>query len=201
MNYIRDTTGFSGYKIKKYFRDKAREHLDSRSEDNNNASLNNPGYLSVKGAGTFIRELPHALAGAAMASRVKGGAAAMILSGTEGAMAAVTERIDREMDRLAAKPEEEMLLNPDYVRIRKEVSDPEEARYIMAKEYARQGVLGDIFKGALKGMLGSKITDITRNGTESLVFRLVQDVFGGKSVDSIIDKVEGMLPQKNEENH
>ena len=200
MNYTRDVTGYSGYKIKKYFRDKLREHLDARSEDNTNASLNNPGYLSVKGAGTFIREFPHALAGAAMASRVKGGTAAVILSGTEGAMAAVTERIDKEMERLIAKPEEEMLQNPDYVRIRKKISDPEEARYIMAKEYSRKGILGDIFKGALKGILGGKITDITRNGTEGLIFRLFQDVWGGKSADLIIDKAEDILPKKKQEN-
>ena len=91
------------------------------------------------------------------------------------------------MDRLSAKPEGVMLLDPDYVRIKKEVRDPEEARYIMAKEYARQGVLGDIFKGALKGMLGTVITGKTRNGTEGLILRTIQDVVGGNLSDNLID--------------
>ena len=186
-NYIRDLGGYSGYKLKKYFREKAKGHLDLRSQDNDNASLDNPGYLSVKGAGEFVRELPHALAGAGLAARVKGGTAALIISGVEGGMAAYTKRIDTEMDRLMAKPEPEMLDNPDYVRIRKEVADPEEARYIMAKEYARQGVLGDIFKGALKGMLGTGISNVTRNGTEGLILRTIQDVFGGRMADTIVD--------------
>lgn len=134
-----------------------------------------------------MRELPHALAGAGLAARVKGGTAALIISGVEGGMAAYTKRIDTEMDRLMAKPEPEMLDNPDYVRIRKEVADPEEARYIMAKEYARQGVLGDIFKGALKGMLGTGISNVTRNGTEGLILRTIQDVFGGRMADTIVD--------------
>ena len=91
------------------------------------------------------------------------------------------------MDRLMAKPEEDMLGNPDYVRIRQAVADPEEARYIMAKEYARQGVLGDIFKGALKGMLGTGISGMTRNGTEGLILRTIQDVVGGKTSDIFVD--------------
>lgn len=186
-NYIRDVGGYSGYKLKKYFREKAKSHLDLRSQDNENASLDNPGYLSVKGAGEFMRELPHALAGAGLAARVKGGTAALIIGGVEGGMAAYTKRIDTEMDRLMAKPEAEMLDNPDYVRIRKVITEPEEARYIMAKEYARQGVLGDIFKGALKGMAGTAIGNVTRNGTEGLIFRTIQDVFGGMTSDIFVD--------------
>ncbi len=134
-----------------------------------------------------MNELPHTLAGAAIASRVKGGTAALIISGVEGAMAELTKRVDKEMDRLSTKPEAEMLINPDYVRIRQEVSDPEEARYIMAKENARQGVLGDIFKGALKGMAGTAITGMTRNGTEGLILRTIQDVVGEKLSDNLID--------------
>ena len=186
-NYVRDLTGYSGFKLKKYFREKAKGHLESRSQDNQNASLDNPGYLSVKGAGEFLRELPHTLAGNALAARVKGGTAALIIGGVEGGMAAYTKRIDTEMDRLMAKPEEDMLGNPDYVRIRQAVADPEEARYIMAKEYARQGVLGDIFKGALKGMLGTGISGMTRNGTEGLILRTIQDVVGGKTSDIFVD--------------
>ena len=186
-NYVRDLTGCSGFKIKKYFRDKVKGHLQSRSQDNENASLDNPGYLSVKGAGAFLNELPHTLAGAAIASRVSGGTAALIISGVEGGMAAYTKRVDSEMDRLSAKPEGVMLLDPDYVRIKKEVRDPEQARYIMAKEYARQGVLADIFKGALKGMLGTVISGKTRNGTEGLILRTIQDVVGGNLSDNLID--------------
>ena len=199
-NYVRDLTGYSGFKLKKYFRDKVKGHLESRSQDNENASLDNPGYLSVKGAGAFLNELPHTLAGAAVASRVKGGTAALVISGVEGGMAAYTKRVDSEMDRLSAKPEGVMLLDPDYVRIKKEVRDPEEARYIMAKEYARQGVLGDIFKGALKGMLGTAITGMTRNGTEGLILKTIQDVLSGMGADSGIDEFSDFINGRNQNN-
>ena len=199
-NYIRDLGGYSGYKLKKYFREKAKGHLDLRSQDNDNASLDNPGYLSIKGAGEFMRELPHTLAGNALAARVRGGTAALIISGVEGGMAACTKRIDTEMDRLMAKPEPEMLDNPDYVRIRKEVADPEEARYIMAKEYARQGVLGDIFKGALKGMLGTGISNVTRNGTEGLILRTIQDVVSGIPSDTGVDEFSDFINGRNKNN-
>lgn len=147
-----------------------------------------------------MNELPHTLAGAAIASRVKGGTAALIISGVEGAMAELTKRVDKEMDRLSTKPEAEMLINPDYVRIRQEVSDPEEARYIMAKENARQGVLGDIFKGALKGMAGTAITGMTRNGTEGLILRTIQDVFSGIGADTGIDEFSDFINGRNEKN-
>ena len=199
-NYVRDLTGYSGFKLKKYFRDKVKGHLESRSQDNENASLDNPGYLSVKGAGAFLNELPHTLTGAAVASKVKGGTAALIISGVEGGMAELTKRVDKEMDRLSAKPEGVMLLDPDYVRIKKEVSDPEEARYIMAKEYARQGVLGDIFKGVLKGMLGTVITGKTRNGTEGLILRTIQDVLSGMGADSGIDEFSDFINGRNQNN-
>lgn len=138
--------------------------------------------------------------GAAVASRVKGGTAALVISGVEGGMAAYTKRVDSEMDRLSAKPEGVMLLDPDYVRIKKEVRDPEEARYIMAKEYARQGVLGDIFKGALKGMLGTVITGMTRNGTEGLILKTIQDVLSGMGADSGIDEFSDFINGRNQNN-
>lgn len=186
-NYIRDLTGYSGFKLKKYFREKAKGHLDSISRDNENAIPGNAGDLYARGAEAFLRELPHTLAGTALASRVKGGTAAVIISGVEGGMAAYTKRIDEEMDRLNAKPEREMMNDPDYVHIKKRVGDPEEARYIMAKEYAKEGVLGQIFKGALKGMAGTAITNVTRNGTEGLILRTIQDVVSGNLSDNLID--------------
>ena len=147
-----------------------------------------------------MNELPHTLAGAAVASRVKGGTAALVISGVEGGMAAYTKRVDSEMDRLSAKPEGVMLLDPDYVRIKKEVRDPEEARYIMATEYARPGVLGDIFKGALKGMLGTAITGMTRNGTEGLILKTIQDVLSGMGADSGIDEFSDFINGRNQNN-
>ncbi len=68
----------------------------------------------------------------------------------------------------------------------------------MAKEYARKGVLTDIFAGALKGILANRMVNMTRTGMEGFVLKTIQDITACFGADSMVDKVESMIPKENQ---
>ena len=190
MNYIRDTTGFSGYKIKKYFRDKAREHLDSRSEDNNNASLNNPGYLPIKAAGNGLEDIltPVVAAWLALQTGQFGQTAVPLVSGAVGGF---SKGYQQKMEEKENIPETDMMKDPVYAKMRRHGWNDEQARFALSvREAEAEGWVQGLY-GLVSSYLTGKAVGVTRDGTEGELLKGSQDHFGGYVGESILDFVNG----------
>ena len=176
------------YKMKKNLRAGAEEHRQAQSDDYKDAGWTaNQGYLGVKGAGEFARDLPAILmAGNILRSAGKGWTA--LYSAIEGGVGELTEHYDKEVDKYMKMPQQEMARYPEYVQAKREGKSEEQARFRAADPRAKRGALISLFTGVIKGMMKHGVNHLTGSGTDGILTRFVQDFLGGRGVDEVFEK-------------
>ena len=171
------------YKMKKNLRAGAEEHRQAQSGDYKDAGfMDNQGYLGVKGAGEFARDLPAILmAGKILMSAGKKWTG--LYSALEGGVGELTDHYDKEVDKYMKMPQQEMERYPEYVQAKREGKSEEQARFRAADPRAKRGALISLFTGVIKGMMKYGVNHLTGSGSDGILTRFVQDFLGGRGVD------------------
>ena len=112
IEYEYDPLGHKLYQARQSFREWSKEHEKARSRDYDKASLTNPGYIGVKGAGTIAEDIMSTMLLGLIFGRV--GKIADFGAAAIAAMNGKGKKYDELMDGHMAKSGDEMLENPIY---------------------------------------------------------------------------------------
>ena len=173
------------YRFRQQFRDESKKHEDARSEDFDQASLTNPGYLGVKVAGKGAQDIM-ALLGTAWVLKFLG-AAGTVGEVALGALNGKGKKYDEHMDDVMKKSEEDMWKNGAYREMRKAGRTDHQARFSIGTKHARMGSDAAAIFGAIKAVLTAGIGKATRDGSEGWGTRTIQDYSAGKVIDELFD--------------
>ena len=91
------------------------------------------------------------------------------------------------MDEVMKKSEEAMWKNGVYREMRKAGRTDHEARFAIGTKHARMESDAAAHFGAFKAMLTAGITKATRDGSEGLGTRTLQDYSAGEVIDELFD--------------
>ena len=116
--YQYDSTGHALYKARKHFMDWSRQHDGARSQDFRDASITDPGYLGVKGAGKGIHDVGGILLSTYILGKMGtgGDAAAIALAALDSKGKSYDDHLKPYME----KSEEEMWKSPVYQEMRQQ---------------------------------------------------------------------------------
>ena len=176
------------YRFRQQFRDESKKHEDARSEDFDQASVTNPGYLGVKVAGKGAQDIM-ALLGTAWILKFLG-AAGIVGEVALGALNGKGKRYDEHMDEVMKKSEEDMWKNGAYREMRKAGRTDHQARFSIGTKHARMESDAAALFGAIKAVLTAGAGKLVRDGTEGPVTRGFQDTSLDYGLDFFMDKLK-----------
>ena len=187
------------YRFRQQFRDESKKHEDARSEDFDQASVTNPGYLGVKVAGKGAQDIM-ALLGTAWILKFLG-AAGIVGEVALGALNGKGKRYDEHMDDVMKKSEEDMWKNGAYREMRKAGRTDHQARFSIGTKHARMESDAAAIFGAIQAVLTAGITKATRDGSEGRGTRMLQDMSLDKLIDYGTNQFENFSKDKNNSNN
>ena len=195
IEYEFDPMEYGLYRFRQQFRDESKKHEDARSEDFDQASVTNPGYLGVKVAGKGAQDIM-ALLGTAWILKFLG-AAGIVGEVALGALNGKGKRYDEHMDEVMKKSEEDMWKNGAYREMRKAGRTDHQARFSIGTKHARMESDAAALFGAIKAVLAAGAGKLVRDGTEGPVTRGFQDTFLQEGSDSGVDAVIDFFKNEN----
>ena len=157
------------YRFRQQFRDESKKHEDARSEDFDQASVTNPGYLGVKVAGKGAQDIM-ALLGTAWILKFLG-AAGIVGEVALGALNGKGKRYDEHMDEVMKKSEEDMWKNGAYREMRKAGRTDHQARFSPGTKHARMESDAAAIFGAIKAMLTAGVGRLAKNVVELFAYK------------------------------
>ncbi|WP_462370304.1 hypothetical protein [Oxalobacter formigenes] len=199
IEYEFDPMEYGLYRFRQQFRDESKKHEDARSEDFDQASLTNPGYLGVKVAGKGAQDIM-ALLGTAWVLKFLG-AAGTVGEVALGALNGKGKRYDEHMDDVMKKSEEDMWKNGAYREMRKAGRTDHQARFSIGTKHARMESDAAAIFGAIQAVLTAGITKATRDGSEGRGTRMLQDMSLDKLIDYGTNQFENFSKDKNNSNN
>ena len=199
IEYEFDPMEYGLYRFRQQFRDESKKHEDARSEDFDQASLTNPGYLGVKVAGKGAQDIM-ALLGTAWILKFLG-AAGIVGEVALGALNGKGKRYDEHMDEVMKKSEEDMWKNGAYREMRKAGRTDHQARFSIGTKHARMESDAAAIFGAIQAVLTAGITKATRDGSEGRGTRMLQDMSLDKLIDYGTNQFENFSKDKNNSNN
>ena len=195
IEYEFDPMEYGLYRFRQQFRDESKNHEEARSEDFDQASVANPGYLGMKAAGKGAQDIM-ALLGTGWIIRNLGPAG---IAGEMalGALNGKGKQYDEHMDEVMKKSEEAMWKNGVYREMRKAGRTDHEARFAIGTKHARMGSDAAALFGAFKAMLVAGAGRLVRDGSERWGTRTVQDLFLQEGSDSAVEGAINFMTGKN----
>jgi hypothetical protein len=157
------------YRFRQQFRDESKKHEDARSEDFDQASVTNPGYLGVKVAGKGAQDIMALLGTAWIIKNM--GPLGIVGELTLGALNGKGKRYDEHMDEVMKKSEEDMWKNGAYREMRKAGRTDHQARFSPGTKHARMESDAAAIFGAIKAMLTAGVGRLAKNVVELFAYK------------------------------
>ena len=169
IEYEFDPMEYGLYRFRQQFRDESKKHEDARSEDFDQASVTNPGYLGYKIAGKGAQDIM-ALLGTAWVLKFLG-AAGTVGEVALGALNGKGKKYDEHMNEVMKKSEEDMWKNGAYREMRKAGRTDHQARFSIGTKHARMGSDAAAIFGAIKAMLTAGVGRLAKNVVELFAYK------------------------------